>query len=582
MRSNESSISKICCKQLAQMQIRHIRVENFRGIKKLDWHVSSNPVCIIGKGDSCKSTLLDALELGLSPSATVNIDDSDFFDMDVAKPVSIQISVGAFDKSKDLERLLLSETNYGLFVRGYKDKQIVDEPDDDDERILTVEFWVDEELEPQWRVIAPGRHDPKYIKKAHLEKFGTAKLGSYADWHFTWSKNSMISRLLGKDVREINSALATIGRKARTEKIDLKTFEAQAKELEEVVRDFGVHVSDYTPKLDIQALAVKSGGLSLHDGDVPIKRYGTGTKRLIALALQKKLNEGKSIRLVDEIEYGLEPYRITQVMKKIHSGDGQTFITTHSPTVLREATIENIVVFHAKDGNVEAVQLGENLSDDAKGAMQGTLRTHAESFLSERIIVCEGATEIGLSRALNTYRGSKSQEVFSAQGIALLDAGGSSKCAPVAEKLRSAGYSVSIFCDSDVALTTSDTELSEQGININKWSGSRCTEQAIFEDLPVVVVIKCVDLAISIKNAVDVRSLIMGQGLTSLHQDISQWDWSDAEFRSKVGKAASNGSWFKNIRHAEELGNLLLSNIDDASNDSDFKTVFLGLSEWCN
>jgi putative ATP-dependent endonuclease of OLD family len=565
------------------MQIRHISIENFRGIQKLDWHIKANPVCIIGKGDSCKSTLLDAIELGLSPNPVSAIDDSDFYNMDVTSAVSIQISIGGFEESKDLERLLLSETNYGLYVRGYKDSSIYDDgPDDDQERILTIEFWVDEELEPQWRVIAPNRHEPKMIRKAHLERLGTAKLGSYADWHFSWSKNSMISRMLGKDVREINSALATIGRKAREESISLETFEQQAKDLEDIVREFGVDVKDYAPKLDIQALTLKSGGLSLHDDGVPIKRHGTGTKRLIALAIQKRLNEGKSIRLVDEIEYGLEPFRITQAMSKIHTGDGQTFITTHSPTVLREASLENITVFHSNGGSINAVSLSEGLTQNAISALQGTLRTHADSFLSDRIIVCEGQTEIGIARALNKFRGERSKPYFSAHGIALLCAGGSSECAPIAERLASAGYKVSIFCDSDVDLTTSDADLEVAGIEVIKWDSVRCTEQAIFEDLPATTLKDAVKLAYKNKNETDVRSQITSQGVVSLDADIENWNWEDSEFRTKLGSAASAGKWFKKISFGEDLGTIIFEHYSEPNKNPNCSDVLNKLDAWCD
>ena len=61
------------------MQVRHANISNFRGIRNLDWHVPAGFVCIIGRGDSCKTTFLDAVELALSPNGSANFDDSDFF-----------------------------------------------------------------------------------------------------------------------------------------------------------------------------------------------------------------------------------------------------------------------------------------------------------------------------------------------------------------------------------------------------------------------------------------------------------------------------------------------------------------------
>jgi predicted ATP-dependent endonuclease of OLD family len=43
--------------------IRHIRIQNFRGIHKFDWFPSDRVNCLIGPGDSGKTTVLDAIDL---------------------------------------------------------------------------------------------------------------------------------------------------------------------------------------------------------------------------------------------------------------------------------------------------------------------------------------------------------------------------------------------------------------------------------------------------------------------------------------------------------------------------------------
>lgn len=43
------------------VKIRQISIKNFRGVKELDWALpASNIFCLIGKGDSSKSTVLEA------------------------------------------------------------------------------------------------------------------------------------------------------------------------------------------------------------------------------------------------------------------------------------------------------------------------------------------------------------------------------------------------------------------------------------------------------------------------------------------------------------------------------------------
>jgi len=49
------------------MRIVQVTIENFRGIRSLlDWNPAPGLNCLIGPGDSTKTTILDALELCLN------------------------------------------------------------------------------------------------------------------------------------------------------------------------------------------------------------------------------------------------------------------------------------------------------------------------------------------------------------------------------------------------------------------------------------------------------------------------------------------------------------------------------------
>ena len=61
------------------MYIAHISISEFRGIKSLDWSPSPSVNCMIGPGDSCKTTILDAIEIGLSPRFGYTGSDPDLF-----------------------------------------------------------------------------------------------------------------------------------------------------------------------------------------------------------------------------------------------------------------------------------------------------------------------------------------------------------------------------------------------------------------------------------------------------------------------------------------------------------------------
>ncbi len=82
---------------------------------------------------------------------------------------------------------------------------------------------------------------------------------------------------------------------------------------------------------------------------VPFRCMGTGSARLAVAALQSAESALRHFLLIDEIEYGLEPHRISLLVshlrKRVKSG-GQVFITTHSTSVLREVRFGEVFVCH--------------------------------------------------------------------------------------------------------------------------------------------------------------------------------------------------------------------------------------------
>src|SRR5687768_10500598 len=125
------------------MIIKHLKIENLRGIRLLDWHLNGRVICLIGPNDSTKTTVLDALELVLLPRWYVALTDADFYNGNVDVPIIIEATIA------ELPDDLLSEPEkFGLYLRGYANGEVIDDPTETSEVAVTVRFRIDRELDP--------------------------------------------------------------------------------------------------------------------------------------------------------------------------------------------------------------------------------------------------------------------------------------------------------------------------------------------------------------------------------------------------------------------------------------------------
>jgi AAA domain, putative AbiEii toxin, Type IV TA system len=63
--------------------------------------------------------------------------------------------------------------------------------------------------------------------------------------------------------------------------------------------------------------------------------WGAGTRRMAALEIAAATQADTSITVIDEIERGLEPYRLRQLIGILKTTFGQCFVTTHSPVAIQ-------------------------------------------------------------------------------------------------------------------------------------------------------------------------------------------------------------------------------------------------------
>ncbi|MFY9836292.1 MAG: AAA family ATPase, partial [Xanthobacteraceae bacterium] len=131
-------------------RIRVFTIQNFRCIKALTWLPSPGINCLVGPGDSGKSTILDAIDFCLGARRNLQFTDADFHQLNVDVPIRIALTIG------DLDESLKSFDVYGTYVRGFNGEtgEVEDEPANELETVLTLQLTVASDLEPSWTLIS--------------------------------------------------------------------------------------------------------------------------------------------------------------------------------------------------------------------------------------------------------------------------------------------------------------------------------------------------------------------------------------------------------------------------------------------
>lgn len=404
--------------------IRVIEIENFRAIRSLRFLPGAGINCLIGPGDSGKSTILDAIDLCLGARRSLTFNDADFHGLDVGAPIRIALTIGALDDA------LKAMDVYGDFLVGFNAATgvIEAEPGAGLETALTLQLTVQSDLEPDWTLVSPRAVAAGRVRNlawADRARIAPARLGAAGHSHLTWRRGSVLSRLTeGK--ANTSKELAKAAREMRDafDQEELKELEAPLLIVREAAAAMGVPVGEAVQALiDAGSVSFTGGTISLHDGDgVPLRALGVGSSRLLVAALQRKVAETATTVLVDELEHGLEPHRIIRLLGALGAKEDtpplQVFATSHSPVVVAELSAGQLYIVRGRDGAHVAMRAGD------AGNVQGTIRMHAHALLASSVIVCEGASEIGLVRGLDQYFTENGETPLATSGATLLNGNG--------------------------------------------------------------------------------------------------------------------------------------------------------------
>ncbi|MHB1107552.1 MAG: ATP-dependent nuclease [Lutibacter sp.] len=538
-------------------KIHTFKINNFRGIESFEQVFGiSDFVCLIGRGDSGKTTILDAISYVLSPNWNLTIKDTDFHNCDVSKPIEIEVSL------YDLPKKLIQESKFGLYIRGLNktDDTIEDEIEDNLEIVLTLKLIVEKNLEPKWYIIN-SRQDPIEISSSERSELNMFQISDYIDSHFSWDKRSPLKALFKLDEEQSSMGdVLTQSMRNVKEEVDKKEFKEFDNVLTKIVaisKVFGIDISNVSTSLDLKNISLSDSRFSLYDQNVPFRLKGKGSKRLISIAIQAELAKSGGIVLIDEIEQGLEPDRAQHLAKTLKSNNaGQVFITTHSRDVLVELEAENLFIVKSKETSLRKLN----------NSLQGAIRKNPEAFFSDKVIVCEGATEVGFCRALNNDRLAKGKDNIALKGVRLVDGTGT-EFVNYCKAFIGCGYKVCAFCDSDVEnINSKKIGLKEIGVEIIDCEDKLALERQLFKELPWEAIQKMVMYAIELKSLESIQDSVKANFIKSYEEKDYHWIIADSpKMREVLGEVSikEKKEWFKRIDHGEKIGNIFFEHIDE-------------------
>lgn len=420
---------------MATPQIRRLHIQRFRGIHSLVWLPDPGMNLVLGGGNVGKTTILDAIALLLHPTSGYPLTDADYWqrkvedEFEIEAIMSLPVETGIHqrnamawpwewdgtnarvpDEDADGERQYV----FKVRVRGTSDQEVVHELVQPDGIIVSLNVGLRRAI-GLVRLSGDDRNerDLRLIQGAGLDRFLADK-----------TLRAKLSQRFSQHA--VSDDLST---EAQTKLGELDaTFRSRS-----LPTDLGIGFvgGSGTSINALIGLTSDKEGVAL-----PLTSWGSGTRRLAALAIADSLQDKQPITVVDELERGLEPYRQRRLVADLLDKKTQVFLTTHSASVLGAAAGAALWYLDAagKIGRLE----GERIAIyQAK---------YPETFLARFAVVAEGITEVGfLEHFFGTYVGANWEEL----GIRVADGGGNENVLILLEALTKGNLCFAGFADNE-------------------------------------------------------------------------------------------------------------------------------------
>jgi hypothetical protein len=422
------------------MVIRRVSLRRFRGFERLEWHPQPGLNCLVGPGDTGKTTILEAIGRAVSPAPGGPASEHDYFERRTEDGFEIELVIG--DLSPELKGSFRPPALWGW--QG-EEQPLRQAPLETTEPVLRLLVRGTADLELEHRLLSPDGEELFFsVDKRRL--FGLCRVGDArgSAREFRMARGSLLERTLGRE--DVRGAAAVAVRNASKALQLPQEVEGRLKTLGDVLSSNGVAHDPVTLEVlsppGQSLLGLLGLALGLRGEAIGLSYAGQGTQRLASFVLARELALSPPLVVVDEVELGLEPYRrrlLVQQLRELLAGGGQAFLTTHSSTVLSELEVEEVhrLAWHRQDGDgdgdADGTQLVPRLTR-LSSSLAKTKDADPEALLCRLPVVCEGQTERELLRVLLEQHAKAAGYSLAALGIQLVDGGGQPNVFPISTR----------------------------------------------------------------------------------------------------------------------------------------------------
>lgn len=413
--------------------ITKVRIENYRSIESMEVSLSEINV-LIGANNSGKSNFLRAINIALGQNRIVSSEDIHINNgeaLDEAKCAIIDLMIRPCDAQSNVVETF-SDFWIGVFTEAWITTGSVD---GDFVGIRTIIQY--DALKNDYMIIhkqITDWSDSISSSTVSRKKMFTGDMNTYISAYYMDAQRDVVD-----DIRDKKSYFGRATSRIKLPDDKTADIERQLNDINSQIvdsipalRQTANSISSIAPTvgnpdgtIEIEPLARKISDLHkgmdifYRDGDaarLSVSQHGMGTRSWISfLTLGTYIDWEKNnlveddpeaesfvVLTMEEPEAHLHPQAQQKLYTQISRFSGQKIISTHSPSIVSQAELSNLIHFEKKQGKTIAHRFdkAQYNTEEINRIKREVISSHGDLLFSRAIVLCEGITE---EQALPVY-----------------------------------------------------------------------------------------------------------------------------------------------------------------------------------